>query len=308
MMNFFSHKQSLPKELLPVEDTIKLAMRPWNELVRDEGRRGVVATPMTNIVSKKYIPDLASAMRVANLILHTVQKELDPENVTVHMSKRTTRTDNGQFFHQSAVNFLASVLYYFVHKFPTDIYGDKYQVDLPHVLAFLQLDTSTILEVLETCETVRFAMLPFNVCFRNKSFDQLDAMLSTAMVDLAPLATPENFWLLSQQNTSDDGKHINHFDTDPHCVVSGYYLTVQKEVRLYVDCILEELKIPMVADANYDIPEFTRKVKEAVDGMKDIDELEPISFIENDDDAMLYALEMERRHSHFLSKHEDDLI
>lgn len=286
IFSFFSRKQpsfiNKSKEQVVIEDTIKLAMRPWKDFVSDYGSMGViVATPMTNIVSKAYIPDLASAMRVANLILHTAQKESDPEYVSVCMSKRTTRTDNGQFFHQSAVNFLASVLYYFVHKFPTDKYGDAEQVDLPHVLAFLQLSTNTIFEVLETCEAVRFAMLPFNVCYRNKSFDQLDAMMTTAMVDLAPLATPENFWMLSYSNTNDRGEVRIDFEDDPFCVLRNHYLAVQKDVRDYADYLLgiREKPIETTIIDNDPIPDDIQVIDEpyAKESEEEHDILEPYS-------------------------------
>jgi len=280
-MRFFSRKPSIPSELIPVEDTIKLAMKPWKGFVNECGSMGMISTTQVpNIISKTFIPDLASAIRVANIILHTAQKELDPDYTTLCLSKRCVRTDNGQFFYRSAVNFLASVLYYFVHKFPIDRYGDEEYVDLPHVLAFLQLDTMTMLEVLHTCEEVRFAILPFNVCIRDKSFDQFDAMLTTALVDLAPLATQENFWMLSRKNTGDEDKEIIHTVPDPHGVLRSHYLAVQQEVRDYKDYLLGIREKPVTESSvdeqplYVDIPEGITVLDEPTDG---IEEQESIS-------------------------------
>jgi len=247
-LSFFSRKQpstakpsitkpSLPKELLVVEDTVKLAMKPWKDFVTVEDSSSVlVESPFTNIVTKEYIPDMASAFRVANVILQTVKHEIDPSIPYSAISGALTRTDNGMFWHQSAVNILASTLYYFVHKFPYDGYGEEDHVDLPHVLAFLQLYTPRIMEVLETCPAISFAMLPYQRCYKNKAIDLLENMLSEAFVYLAPLATRENMWLMG--GSKGKGHFLMQPMTDVPHILDTNYMSVQKDVRDYADYLL----------------------------------------------------------------------
>ena len=200
--DLFSNKPKVPKYLKPVEETIMEAVKPWNHFVTDYGSTGrTVDTGLENIVSRKYIPDMASALRVANLLLSTIRKErLD--NLYSSRSYRTLRmTDNDSYFNQCAVNWLASILYYFVHKMPYDGYGNEKLCDLPHVIAFMQIYDSEMLDVLGTCPTISFAMLPVVECYKEKSMEAYVAIVSTVQAYFSILATPECFWLLSSENT-----------------------------------------------------------------------------------------------------------
>jgi len=307
ILSIFSRKQpstnrkSLPKDLLVVEDTVKLALKPWKDFVTvNESSSIMVDAPIANIVTKEIIPDMASALRVANVILQTVKNEVDPSVLYPGISWTMTRTDNGMFFHQSSVSLIASTLYYFVHKFPSDGYGEEDQVDLPHVLAFLQLDIGTILEVLETCPSVYFSMLPYHISYKNKTIDMLEIMLAETYVNLAPLATRENMWLLGC--TNNEGHTLLQPTTDVSYTLDKTYEKVQQDVRDYVDFLLgireKPIEIANIDDEliSTDIPDDIEVVDEpyAKEAEEDMDPLGP------------YARMMQKRFGYYIDDLDSD--
>ena len=244
-------KKEIPSELRPVQETIKLAMKPWNYFVSDYGYSGKrIKTPMVNIVSKDYIPDMASALRVANLIICTARDEMKPDLYSNNQFTRLRITDNGLFFHHSAVNLLASTLFYFVHKMPTDGFGDDNYADLPHVLTFLQLDSGKILQVLETCDPIHFAMLPMTTCYKEKAWDEFAAMMSTLYVNLVPLATPENYFLLHHSNTKGERFMDVASDWDAKVILRNCLEETRQETRDYVDYLLGIKSMPLQSVTN----------------------------------------------------------
>jgi hypothetical protein len=81
---------------------------------------------------------------------------------------------------------------------PAELYRYKGRyADLPHVLSFIQLDYSTIFDVLMTEERVDSLVAPFVTAYTNKAMDQLEGMVGTLRIYVSRLVTPEAFWVLS---------------------------------------------------------------------------------------------------------------
>lgn len=81
---------------------------------------------------------------------------------------------------------------------PAELYRYKGRyADLPHVLSFIQLDYSTIFDVLMTEEKVDSLVAPFVTAYKNRAMDQLEGMVGTLRIYVSRLVTQEAYWVLS---------------------------------------------------------------------------------------------------------------
>lgn len=96
-----------------------------------------------------------------------------------------------QFFTQSAVNFLASCIYFF-SKYENGKYSS-----LPHVLAFLNQPYEDIFTTLFSEPELTSLLSPFMFAFNAKAFDQLEGQVGTLKIFISRLSTKETFWVFS---------------------------------------------------------------------------------------------------------------
>ena len=88
--------------------------------------------------------------------------------------------------------------YYYSDGKPAELYRYKGRyADLPHVLAFLMQEYTTIFDVLMMEESVASLVAPFKTALQNKAMDQLEGMVGTLRIYVSRLVTPEAFWVLS---------------------------------------------------------------------------------------------------------------
>jgi murein DD-endopeptidase MepM/ murein hydrolase activator NlpD len=95
------------------------------------------------------------------------------------------------FFTQSAINFLASCIYFFAK-----LENGKYS-DLPHILSFMNRSYQEIFDSLFKNEEIGSLLSPFKTAYDNKAFDQLEGQIGTLKIFLSRLATKESFWVFS---------------------------------------------------------------------------------------------------------------
>jgi len=133
-----------------------------------------------NPFKKEYINTLAQAQEMAESMVTALQK-----------GGGSGGGGSEAFFTQSAVNFLASTIYYF----GTYEHG-KYS-DLPHILSFMNRSYQEIFDTLFTNEELVSLMSPFRSAYENKAFDQLEGQVGTVKIFLSRLATKESFWVFS---------------------------------------------------------------------------------------------------------------
>ena len=129
---------------------------------------------------KEYINTLAQAQEMAESMVSALQK-----------GGSSGGGGSEQFFTQSAVNFLASTIYYFA------TYENGKYSDLPHILAFMNRSYEEIFDTLFTNEELVSLMSPFKSAYENKAFDQLEGQIGTIKIFLSRLATKESFWVFS---------------------------------------------------------------------------------------------------------------
>jgi hypothetical protein len=125
-----------------------------------------------------YIRSLADAAETAEALVEALKK-----------GDRSGGSD--QFFTQSAINFLASCIY-FLSK-----YADGKYSSLPHVLAMLNRSYEEIFNALISEPELRSLMSPFMSAYHAKAFDQLEGQIGTLKVFISRLATKETYWVFS---------------------------------------------------------------------------------------------------------------
>lgn len=133
-----------------------------------------------NPFHKKYIQTLAEAQEMAESMVSSLQK-----------GGSSSGGGSEAFFTQSAINFLASCIYFFAK-----LENGKYS-DLPHILSFMNRSYKEIFDTLFTNEEIGSLLSPFKTAYDNKAFDQLEGQVGTLKIFLSRLATKESFWVFS---------------------------------------------------------------------------------------------------------------
>jgi uncharacterized membrane protein YgdD (TMEM256/DUF423 family) len=131
-----------------------------------------------NPIKAEYIQTLADAQETAEALIEALKKGGASHGAD-------------QFFSQSAINFLASAIYFFA-KYE----GGKYST-FPHIMAFLNQSYDNIFKVLFTENELRSLLSPFKSAYDNKAFEQLEGQIGTLKVQISRLATKESFWVFS---------------------------------------------------------------------------------------------------------------
>jgi len=129
----------------------------------------------------EYIRTLADASETAEALVEA-------------MKKGDKGGGSDQFFTQSAINFLASCIYFF-----SRYDGGKYS-SFPHVLAFLNRSYEEIFTVLFSNKELESLLSPFMTAYKAKAFDQLEGQVGTLKIFISRLATKETFWVFSGED------------------------------------------------------------------------------------------------------------
>lgn len=125
-----------------------------------------------------YIKSLADAAETA-------------EGLVEALKKGDKSGGSDQFFTQSAINFLASCIY-FLSKYSSGKFSS-----FPHVLALLNRSYEEIFNTLISEPELRSLLSPFMTAYHAKAFDQLEGQIGTLKVFISRLATKETFWVFS---------------------------------------------------------------------------------------------------------------
>lgn len=113
------------------------------------------------------------------------------EGLVEAMKKGDKSGGSDQFFTQSAINFLASCIYFF-----SKYNGGQYS-SFPHVLAFLNLSYEDIFSTLFSNRELASLLSPFMTAYKARAFDQLEGQVGTLKIFISRLATKETFWVFS---------------------------------------------------------------------------------------------------------------
>ncbi|QJD98547.1 type IV secretion system DNA-binding domain-containing protein (plasmid) [Mucilaginibacter robiniae] len=131
-----------------------------------------------NPLRADYIATLADASETAEAIVESLQKS-------------DSNGGSEKFFTQSAVNFLASCIY-FVSRHE----GGKYST-FAHLLAFLNRTYEEIFTCLNTYPVLESLLSPFASALQKKAYDQLEGQIGTLKIFISRLNTEETAWVFS---------------------------------------------------------------------------------------------------------------
>jgi hypothetical protein len=104
---------------------------------------------------------------------------------------KTWVNQQGEFFVESPVNFLAALIWY-LRKFKDGKY-----CTLPHVIELAQTPYERLFTLLNTEQDIQTLVNPFVEALRNKSMEMLDGQISSAKIPLGRLASPDLYYILT---------------------------------------------------------------------------------------------------------------
>lgn len=132
-----------------------------------------------NPLKREYIETLADATETAEALYESLEKSGNEGG------------GNAKFFKVSAVNFLASCIFFW-----SRYEGGKYS-DLPHVLSFINKSYKEIFDVLFSEPELQSLLSPFKSAYDAGAVDQLEGQIGSLKVQISRLATKESFWIFS---------------------------------------------------------------------------------------------------------------
>jgi len=97
----------------------------------------------------------------------------------------------GDFFVESAINFLTAVIWYLRR------YRDGKFCTLPHVLELMQVDYDNLFAVLQHEEEINMLINPFVSALLRKAAPQLEGQIGSTKIALARLSSPQLYFVLS---------------------------------------------------------------------------------------------------------------
>lgn len=134
-----------------------------------------------NPLHSRYIRSLGDATETSEAIISA-------------LLKTDKSSGSSQFFTQSAINFLATVIYYLAR-----FENGKYST-LPHVIAFISGNYESIFNTLFSNIELQTILAPFKSAFENKAFDQLEGQIGTVRINISRIATKEAFWVFGAED------------------------------------------------------------------------------------------------------------
>lgn len=152
-----------------------------------------------NPLAPRYIEDIDDCLETAEALLQSLQKTVRSEGAQ-------------QFFTVSAINFLTAV-FYFLSRFE----GGKYST-LPHALSFINRSYQEIFDVLMKVPELDNIMSPFRAAYKSRTFGQLEGQIGTVRVQMARLATPKLFWVMSKD---DFDLRISSIERPSHIIIAN---------------------------------------------------------------------------------------
>lgn len=144
-----------------------------------------------NPLSPLYIRTLADALETASCIVEAIQKV-------------EAESGSAVFFKESAVNLLASTIYFLAK------YEDGRYSDLPHVISLITSDYDTVFDCLFDNKELHEILNTFYSTYVNKAYEQLEGQMGTLRVLLSKYATKESYFIFSKNDFDLDISNPNH--------------------------------------------------------------------------------------------------
>lgn len=144
--------------------------------------------------------DVTRSCRVNPLHTDYIKTLADAQEISTALVEALKKGDTGggsdQFFTQSAINFLASAVY-FLAKHENGRYSS-----MPHLMAFLNLSYEDVFTAMLLNPELNSLLSPFMSAHSRKAYDQLEGQVGTLKIFISRLASKESFWVFSKNDFS----------------------------------------------------------------------------------------------------------
>jgi len=130
-----------------------------------------------NLIHPDSLPNLSDAMGVSKTAMLSINK--------------TWAHKQGDFFVDSAINFLAALIW-FLKKYENGKY-----CTLPHAIELAQTPYEKLFPILMAEVEVQTLAGPYMQVFKNETFEVLDSQLSSMKIPLSRLASPDLYYVLT---------------------------------------------------------------------------------------------------------------
>jgi uncharacterized membrane protein YgdD (TMEM256/DUF423 family) len=123
--------------------------------------------------------------------MHDITDATEASRIILLGLNREWIKKQGDFFVESAINFLACIIWY-LRK-----YKDGKYCTLPHVLELMQAEYDDLLPLLNSEPEIEVLVNPFIQAYQSDVREQLDGQIASAKIALARLSSPQLYWVLS---------------------------------------------------------------------------------------------------------------
>lgn len=110
----------------------------------------------------------------------------------------------GDFFVESAINFLTAVIWY-LRK-----YSDGRFCTLPHAIELMQVEYERLFTLLRAEKEIEVLINPFVNAYQNGAMEQLEGQVASAKIALARLSSPQLYYILSGSDFTLDINDPDH--------------------------------------------------------------------------------------------------
>ncbi|MES2797403.1 MAG: type IV secretory system conjugative DNA transfer family protein [Bacteroidota bacterium] len=136
-----------------------------------------------NPIQPQYINSVANAQEIAKMLLTNLN--------------RSWIGKESEFFNASAINLVAMAIYFL------KLYSEENKLNyctLPHVVELVNSNIIDQMQAYEKYQELRVLRSIFQVAIDAKATDQLGGQIASALNSLAPLASKEVYWVLSDND------------------------------------------------------------------------------------------------------------
>lgn len=131
------------------------------------------------------------------------------KTIFLNMNKTWIKKE-GDFFSESAVNFLAAIIWYLKRyddqrlEAMGEQHDGKFFCTFPHAVEFSSGIYEEIFPVLQSNPEIESLMVPFASALAKEAYDQLVGQIASATIGLGRLSSPELYWVMTGNDFSLD--------------------------------------------------------------------------------------------------------
>ncbi|CCH57587.1 putative mobilization protein (plasmid) [Fibrisoma limi BUZ 3] len=142
-----------------------------------------------------------------------IQDAIDAAKIVMFNINRDWITKSGDFFVDSPINLLASVIWY-LKKYDDRMLGEaaqtgsqhdgRFMCTLPHAIELISVVKEKLFPILQSEEDIELLLSPFASALLRGANNQLEGQVASAQIALGRIASPALYWVLTGNDFSLD--------------------------------------------------------------------------------------------------------